>query len=151
MQYIQGRLSHGCIVSYKIVSIPAYCPHPIGPSSIKFLRASLICCNYVAESAESFTEIWAEFCLHPTEKIETKVIAQGNKSCKYSQSVLSIAHMWYMTRNRAASAHCTPLKIAKNLDLTDWINGVCQNINREHQTRQLSCALSRALSHGLLA
>ena len=100
--------------------------------------------------AELHTNSGASFLCSRTEKPTTRVTAQRNRSYKYSRPVSVTPQMRYMSRNRAPAAHRIFPKIATNPDLTDWVNRFCQNIDRQHQTRQLSDALSHALSHGSL-
>lgn len=52
--------------------------------------------------------------------------------------------MQYMPRNRAPVAHRSSPKIATNMQLTDSVNEFCENMDCQHQTRQLGDALSHA-------
>ena len=120
------------------------------PGSINSRWLCPFCCDCTPVFAELHTNSGASFPCSRTEKPTTRVTAQRNRSYKYSRPVSVTPQMRYMSRNRAPAAHRIFPKIATNPDLTDWVNRFCQNIDRQHQTRQLSDALSHALSHGSL-
>ena len=122
----------------------------ICPGSFKSSMASPICYSNVPNLPSRSPDSGASLACSRTGKPATKVTDQRNRSYKYSWPVSVTSQMRYTSRNRAPAAHRMSPKIATNPDLTDWMNRFCQNIDRQHQTRQLSDALSHALSHGSL-
>ena len=90
-------------------------------------------------------ECGAKLAWTPAERLATRITAQRNRSYKYSQTDSCAGQMRSISRNRSPTAHHASLKIATKPDLTVWVYRFRQNINRQHQARRLSDALSHAL------
>ena len=95
------------------------CRVHICPGSIKLLRTSPVGCDYTPDLPSCSQNSGTSFARSRMEKPKTRVTAQRNRSYKYSRPVSGTPQMRYMSRNRAAEAHRTTLKIATDPSLAD--------------------------------